>query len=92
MTPARPDIDEESLGAYVLAKVNMGPMYVGGQFGYSAGDDDSDPTQGQDRPGQHDGLDPRADLRERQPAILAVQRVPSRRRNGVDLHHRQDRT
>jgi hypothetical protein len=33
------DIDKEGYGAYVLAKVNIGPAYVGGQFGYSSGND-----------------------------------------------------
>ena len=32
------DIDKEGYGAYVLAKVKLGPAYVGGQFGYSSGD------------------------------------------------------
>jgi len=33
------DIDKDGLGAYVLARVNLGPAYVGGQFGYSSGQD-----------------------------------------------------
>ncbi len=32
------DIDKEGLGAYALAKVKLGPAYVGGQFGYTSGD------------------------------------------------------
>ena len=32
------DVDKEGLGAYVLAKVKLGPAYVGGQFGYTSGD------------------------------------------------------
>ncbi len=43
--PATGDIDKEGYGAYALAKVNLGPAYVGGQFGWSSGDDGSDPTK-----------------------------------------------
>ena len=32
------DQDKEGLGAYALARVNLGPAYVGAQFGYSSGD------------------------------------------------------
>jgi hypothetical protein len=32
------DVDKEGIGAYVLAKVNLGPAYFGGQMGYSSGD------------------------------------------------------
>lgn len=39
------DIDKDGLGFYILAKANLGPAYVGGQFGYSAGDDGSNPTK-----------------------------------------------
>lgn len=39
------DIDVDSLAAYLLARVKMGPMYFGGQVGFSAGDDGSDPTK-----------------------------------------------
>ena len=56
------DMDKEGLGAYILAKVNIGPAYVGGQFGYSSGDTKRH-DEGQDRSGQHDVLDPRPDLR-----------------------------
>jgi hypothetical protein len=34
---ATADVDKESLGGYALAKVNIGPAYIGGQFGYSQG-------------------------------------------------------
>lgn len=44
------DVDLDSLGAYLLARVNMGPMYVGGQVGYSAGDDGTDPTKSKTGP------------------------------------------
>ena len=32
------DVDKEGYGGYLLAKVNLGPAYVGGQWGYSSGD------------------------------------------------------
>jgi hypothetical protein len=32
------DVDKEGLGFYILAKANLGPAFVGGQFGYSSGD------------------------------------------------------
>lgn len=32
------DIDKDGLGAYLMAKMNLGPAYVGGQYGYSSGD------------------------------------------------------
>ncbi|MEW6334718.1 MAG: hypothetical protein AB1558_10640 [Thermodesulfobacteriota bacterium] len=44
------DIDLDSLGAYLMARVNMGPMFFGGQVGYSAGDDGSDPTKSKTGP------------------------------------------
>jgi hypothetical protein len=44
------DQDVDSLGAYILARVNMGPMYVGGQFGYSSGDDGTDATKSKTGP------------------------------------------
>ena len=34
-----PDVKAAGLGAYVLAKMNFGPAYAGGQVGYSSGDD-----------------------------------------------------
>ncbi|MBE0559087.1 MAG: hypothetical protein IH628_17805 [Proteobacteria bacterium] len=33
-----PDMDKEGFGGYALARVKLGPAYVGGQFGYSSGD------------------------------------------------------
>ena len=54
----------------------MGPAYVGGQFGYSSGDP-NDTTKDKSRPRQHDVLGPLPALRERQPAVLAVQRLPA---------------
>ena len=33
-----PDVDKEGLGFYALARVKLGPAYVGGQIGYSSGD------------------------------------------------------
>lgn len=35
------DVTKEGLGVYALAKVNLGPAYVGGQFGFSSGDPDN---------------------------------------------------
>ena len=35
------DIDKDGLGFYLLAKANLGPAFVGGQFGYSSGADPS---------------------------------------------------
>jgi hypothetical protein len=32
------DVDKQGLGFYILAKANLGPAFVGGQFGYSSGD------------------------------------------------------
>ena len=64
-TPATTaDVDREGLGAYILAKMNLGPAYVGGQFGYSSGTETTngstvtDPTKIQDRPHEHHELDP----------------------------------
>jgi hypothetical protein len=53
------DISKEGYGAYVLAKMNIGPAYVGGQFGYTSGNDQvnaaghnmSASTDGKDRQG-----------------------------------------
>jgi len=39
------DIDKDGLAFYILAKANLGPAYVGGQFGYSAGDDGTNATK-----------------------------------------------
>lgn len=36
---ASADIDKEGYGAYFLVRVNLGPAYFGGQFGYSSGND-----------------------------------------------------
>ena len=36
------DVTKEGLGAYAKAQVNLGPAYVGGQFGYSSGQDPND--------------------------------------------------
>ena len=39
------DIDMQAWGAYVMAKVNLGPAYVGGLFAYATGDDGTDATK-----------------------------------------------
>ena len=39
------DIDRSGWAAYLMAKTNLGPAYVGAQVGWSAGDDGSDPTK-----------------------------------------------
>jgi len=39
------DVDKESLAAYALAKVKLGPAFVGGQIGYSQGQDPNDKTK-----------------------------------------------
>jgi hypothetical protein len=39
------DTDLEGLGAYLNAKINLGPAYVGALFGYSSGDDFADATK-----------------------------------------------
>jgi hypothetical protein len=35
------EVKADGLGAYALAKINMGPVYFGGSFGYSSGDNDA---------------------------------------------------
>jgi hypothetical protein len=32
------DLDKDGLGVYIMARMNLASMYVGGQFGYSSGD------------------------------------------------------
>jgi hypothetical protein len=46
------DVDKEGLGGYVMAKVNLGPAYVGGQFGYSSGNDNVSQTSTVDSSGK----------------------------------------
>ena len=52
------DVDKEGLGAYVLAKVKLGPAYVGGQIGYSSGDDGSDATKDKTGPASSTSWNP----------------------------------
>jgi predicted porin len=40
-----PDVDLRGLGAYLNAKMNLGPAWVGALVGFSSGDDGSDPTK-----------------------------------------------
>jgi hypothetical protein len=37
--PGVPDVKKQGYGAYALAKMKLGPAYVGASFGYSSGDD-----------------------------------------------------
>jgi len=39
------DVKADTLTAYILAKMNVGPAYVGGQIGYLSGNDPSDATK-----------------------------------------------
>jgi len=43
--PGNQDKDKEGYGAYALARMNMGPLYFGGQFGWTSGDDGTDATK-----------------------------------------------
>ena len=52
------DVDKESLGAYLNAKMNIGPAYVGGKYIYSSGDDGSDATKDKAGPATSTGLTP----------------------------------
>jgi len=45
------DKDMSSWTAYALAKMNLGPAYVGAQFGYATGDDGTDATKVKTAPG-----------------------------------------
>jgi hypothetical protein len=40
------NVDAEGLGAYLLARLNIGAAYVGGQFGYSSGNDTGNGASG----------------------------------------------
>ncbi len=53
-TGAGPDVDLESLGAYIKARMNIGPAYFGGSILYSSGDDGSDPTKSKTGPASQD--------------------------------------
>lgn len=44
-TAGRQDIDFEQHAIYLMANVDLAPMYFGGQFLYSSGDDGSDATK-----------------------------------------------
>jgi len=46
-----PDIDRRGWGAYLMAKVNMGPAFFGAQVGYSSGDDNAADTKNENGPG-----------------------------------------
>jgi len=43
--PMPQDVKFEQAGFYLMANVDLAPMYVGGMFAYSSGDDGSDPTK-----------------------------------------------
>ena len=64
-------------GAYVKAKVNLGPAHVGGTFGYSSGDDRQDPTKNKTGPVKHDGLDPNLFFANRTPGPTATALTPA---------------
>jgi hypothetical protein len=51
------DIDKEGYGAYALAKYTIGPAYVGGQFGYSSGNDGTPGGGGATSASSGDGKD-----------------------------------
>jgi hypothetical protein len=44
------DVDLDAMGAYLKARMNIGPAYFGGAFLYSSGDDGSDATKAKTGP------------------------------------------
>lgn len=46
-----PDLDKEGWGAYLMAKVNMGPAFFGAQVGYSSGDNNAADNKDETGPG-----------------------------------------
>jgi hypothetical protein len=45
------DVDLQAYGAYLKARFNIGPAYLGGLFSYASGDDYSDATKNTANPG-----------------------------------------
>jgi len=55
---AAADIDQETITAYIMAKMTLGPAYVGAQVGYASGNDPADATKDKTFNGGGSGWNP----------------------------------